>query len=279
MDKKIVYIILTILIIIIISLISIELTMFMDSKKADTDYQKLDLNITNNYIEYYTVYKKDLFDKYIVYEISDSYSGSGIDIVKEQIEKSSKWSRTKFDEYVMRRFYEEMGRNIYEIDRENLYFYHRDYSNVFAICDIKNAKLYYRQFASLDGPTLDSNVLEIDTKGYLSREVYDVRGGLQYDGTDYYVFEFTQEKGKEIVAILSNSSIWSKEKLDENILDAFKYNEEVMNLENGYYHYKKVCRTSDSYKKEHFTDEEATGYELGVYDPDKNILYYYYWTY
>ena len=128
-------------------------------------------------------------------------------------------------------------------------------------------------------PSLSSKVLEINTKDYLSREVYNVRGGPQNDGTDYYVFEFDEEKGQEIVETLNNSNIWSKEKLDDNILDAFKYNEEVMNLENGYYHYEKVCRTRDSYKKEHFTDEEATGYEIGVYDPDKNILYYYYWTY
>lgn len=279
MKKKVVYVILTILMIIITSLISIEITMSMDSKKVDTDYQKLDLNIDDDYIEYYTVYEKDLFGKYIVYKISDYYSGSGIDIVKEQIEKSSKWSRKKYDEYVMQRFYEKVNRKRYEIDREDLYFYHRNCSDIFAICDVKNAKLYYYQFAFLDGPTLSSKVLEINTEGYLSREVYDVRGGLQYDGTDYYVFEFDKEKGQEIVELLNNSNIWSKEKLDDDILDAFKYNEEVMNLENGYYHYKKVCRTSDSYKKEHFTDEEATGYEIGVYDSDKNILYYYYLTY
>lgn len=38
-----------------------------------------------------------------------------------------------------------------------------------------------------------------------------------------------------------------------------------------------VCRTSDENKKKNFTEDEATGYEIGVYDMDKNILYYY-WT-
>ena len=52
---------------------------------------------------------------------------------------------------------------------------------------------------------------------------------------------------------------------------------EYVTIQNGYYHYEKVCRTSDAYKKEHFTDEEATGYEIGIYDIDKNVLYYY-WT-
>ena len=40
---------------------------------------------------------------------------------------------------------------------------------------------------------------------------------------------------------------------------------------------KKICRTSDEEKKYNFTDEEATGYEVGVYDIDTNKLYYY-WT-
>ena len=49
----------------------------------------------------------------------------------------------------------------------------------------------------------------------------------------------------------------------------------VVSIENGYYHYELVCRTSDKYKKEHFTEKEATGHEIAVYDIEKNILYYY----
>ncbi len=51
----------------------------------------------------------------------------------------------------------------------------------------------------------------------------------------------------------------------------------MLSIENGYYHYKKVCRTSNKRKKYTFTDKEATGWEIGVYDADNNILYYY-WT-
>ena len=43
--------------------------------------------------------------------------------------------------------------------------------------------------------------------------------------------------------------------------------------------YEKVCRTSDEYKAKYFTDEEATGYEVGVYDADNNRLYYYWMSY
>lgn len=74
---------------------------------------------------------------------------------------------------------------------------------------------------------------------------------------------------------LKKSSYWSKNRLDDSILDDFEYNKEVLEIKNGYYHYELVCRTSDENKKHNFTKEEATGWEIGVYDADKNILYYY----
>ena len=37
--------------------------------------------------------------------------------------------------------------------------------------------------------------------------------------------------------------------------------------------------TSDENKKKNITKENATGYEIGVYDVDKNILYYYWESY
>ncbi|MGN1326709.1 MAG: hypothetical protein ACI4VQ_01290, partial [Clostridia bacterium] len=108
-------------------------------------------------------------------------------------------------------------------------------------------------------------------------ECYNNHGGLQNDGRDYYVYKFTEEKGEEIIETLKQSSKWSKDRLDEDKLDDFEFNKEVLSIENGYYHYELVCRTSDENKKKNITKENATGYEIGVYDADKNILYYY-WT-
>ena len=110
---------------------------------------------------------------------------------------------------------------------------------------------------------------------YIAKEVYSVKGGLQGDGRDYFTYQFTEEKGKEINGILKENQSWSKEKLDENAMGAFEYNEEVNSIENGYYYYKRICRTSDERKKYNFTDEEATGWEIGIYDIDNNMLYYY----
>lgn len=78
---------------------------------------------------------------------------------------------------------------------------------------------------------------------------------------------------------LNNNKEWKKEKLNGDIIDCFKYNNEVLLIENGYYHYELVCRTSDKDKKNNFTEEEATGYEIGVYNADKNRLYYYWMSY
>ena len=88
-------------------------------------------------------------------------------------------------------------------------------------------------------------------------------------------YEFSKENGQDIVKELDYNSKWSKNRLDDSILDDFEYNKEVLEIKNGYYHYELVCRTSDENKKHNFTKEEATGWEIGVYDVDKNILYYY----
>ena len=198
-----------------------------------------------------------------------------MDYFKNQLDNSNLWSRNKFYEYIMMEFYEIRENETLDIDRENLYYYNK--KNTYAIFDLKNAKLYYfTQGIFISNPNYN-NILGIKIENYIDREVYSVRGGPQNDGTDYYTYQFTEEKGKKIEEVLNKSQDWSKEKLDENIIDCFKYNKEILSIENGYYHYELVCRTSDEYKKYNFTDEEATGYEVGVYDIDKNILYYY-WT-
>lgn len=51
----------------------------------------------------------------------------------------------------------------------------------------------------------------------------------------YYVYKFTQEKGKEIIETLEQSSKQDKNKLEDDKLDAFKYNEEVLSIEIVYY--------------------------------------------
>ena len=196
-----------------------------------------------------------------------------IDEFRSEIEKSSYWSRDKFYEYVMMRFYEEIDNETVKLDREDLYYYHEN--GAYAIFDIKNAKLYYLKNYLYSTHSDYSTILGIKVKDYIEREIYSVRGGLQNDGRDYYVYKFTEEKGKEIIETLEQNPEWSKNRLDDDKLDDFEYNKEVLSIENGYYHYELVCRTRDENKKKNVTKENATGYEIGVYDADKNILYYY----
>ncbi len=266
--KIIIYFLLTTIIVIITSYLSV----FFYKIKGDTDYKNLELDITENDIEYCTNYWYSRFGKYKVYKIKNYYSDS-MDIYKERLENSDVWSKNKYYEYMMKEFYEIKDDETVPIDREDLYYYDKGY----VIFDLKNAKLYYIKNGSFNHHRNYNEILGIKTNNYKTREIYSVRGGLQYDGTDYYTYEFTEEQGKQIVKTLEQSKIWSKNKLEDNILDDFKYNNEVLSIENGYYHYKKVCRTSDERKKYNFTDEEATGWEIGVYDIDNNILYYY-WT-
>ena len=272
--KIILSITLIVICIIIISYVIIEMTKLFETMKGDTDYKNVGLQISENDIEYCTQYGYDRLSRYKVYKLKNYYSDSMNDFIN-QLENSNLWSKQKFYEYIMKDFYEIKDENEIKIDRENLYFYNNN--DVYAIFDIKNAKLYYFENGLFNYHNNYSEILGVKTSNYKTREIYSIRGGPQNDGTDYYTYEFTEEQGKKIIEILDKSSKWNKNKIDDNILNNFEYNKEVLSIKNGYYHYELVCRTSDENKKYNFKKEEATGFEIGIYDVDKNILYYY-WT-
>ena len=258
--------------VIIISCLSIYIFIIKLSSANDNDYKKLGLRIENYNIEYSTKYDYNKFKRYKVYKIKNYYSDS-MEKFKTQLENNRDWSKNKFYEYIMSEFYEiKDGDKIYT-DRENLYYY--DKNGIYAIFDLKNAKLYYLKNNIFNEHRNYTSVFGIKVNNYQTREIYSVRGGPQNDGLDYYVYEFSKENGDEIVKILEDNRKWSKVRLDDSILNDFKYNDEVLSIRNGYYHYELVCRTSDESKKDNFTKEEATGWHIGVYDVDKNILYYY----
>lgn len=244
--------------------------------RIDNDYKKLGLKIEDYDIEYITTYGYDEFCRYKVYKIKNYYSNS-MEEFKVQLENSDLWSKNKFYEYRMAEFYEIKEDEKVQINRDNLYYYHKN--GIYAIFDIKNAKLYYFENGLFNEHNDYSTILGIKISDYTEREIYSVRGGPQNDGIDYYTYKFTEDKGKEIKETLDPNPKWSKNRLDDNKLDDFEYNEEVLAIKNGYYYYELVCRTSDENKKHNFTEEEATGWEIGVYDADKNILYYYWWSY
>lgn len=242
-----------------------------ENSKRDEDYKKLDLNLKSYNINYYTVYEeKDSTGQYKVYKLN--LMGQQEKFI-EKLEKSEFWSKNKFYEYIMMRFYDMVDNDMIEIDREDLYYYRNN--EIYAIFDLKDAKIYYFENNIWNKHKDYRDILGVDTQKYNTREIYSVKGGIQNDGLDYYVYEFSKEDGKDIVKGLANNSKWSTNRLDEKILSNFTYNKEVLSIENGYYHYELICRTSDKNKKRNFTEEEATGCEIGVYDTDKNILYYY----
>lgn len=264
--KNILLIIFAMIITFLINYIFISRMIF----KTDKDYQNLNLGLSTYDIKYYVVYDDDPLQKYKVYKMNISWNKEKL---RNKLEESDYWNKNKFYEYVMMRFYEYLGDERIELDREDLYYY--DNNGIYAIFDLKNEKLYYLQSYLYSEYRNYSDILGIKVGNYSEREIYSVRGGLQYDGLDYYVYEFSKENGEKILEELEHNDKWNKNRLDDNILDDFEYNKEVLSIENGYYHYELVCRTSDKYKKEHFTEKEATGHEIAVYDIEKNILYYY----
>ncbi len=273
-NKKIIlYILLLLVSCIIVSFLSVEITKLYFSINRNTDYKKLGLEIDQNDIEYCTTYREDILDgKYKVYKLKNYYEGS-MDNFKNQLEESNLWDKNKYYEYIMKEFSEIKDDSSIPIDREDLYYYNG--KNVYAIFDLKHAKLYYYINRIFNNHEDYYEVLNLDIKNYISREIYDVRGGPQNDGRDYYVYNFTEEREKDIVQQLEQNQKWSRNKLDDDKLKNFEYNQEVLNISNGYYYYELICRTSDVRKKEIVTEETATGYEMGVYDTDNNTLYYY----
>lgn len=273
-NKKIIlYIFLVLVICIIVSFLSVEITKIYFSINRDTDYKKLGLEIDEYDIEYCTIYKDDFLDgKYKVYKLKNYYTNS-MDEFKTQLEESNLWDKNKYYEYIMKEFYEIKEEETILIDREDLYYYNG--KNAYAIFDLKNAKLYYYINRIFNNHVDYPKDLNLDIRNYINREIYDVRGGPQNDGIDYYVYKFTEERGKEIIEELTQNQKWSKNRLEEDKLENFEYNKEVFDIKNGYYHYELVCRTNDESKKNNVTKENATGYEIGIYDVDENILYYY----
>lgn len=271
--KVILHIILILIIVIVVSFLSTKITELRFSIYGDIDYKELGLNLDSHDIVYYTVYNQDIFDEYKVYKISDYYKNENVNEIKEKLENSNEWNKEKFYEYIMMKFYERIDGKITEIDREDLYYYNKGL--IYAIIDVKNAKLYYLKNNIIDYHNHYDEILGIRLNNYTDMEIYNIKGqDAQNDGIDYYTYKFNEEKGKEIEGDLNKSQIWSTEKLDNEILDSFEYNSEIFSIKNGYYCYKKVYKTNNSYKNVN-TDKKETGYEVGVYDCDKDILYYY----
>ena len=271
--KIIIYIFLVSVICIIASFLSVGIAKLYFSINGDTDYKKLGLKIDEYDIEYCTTYTEDFLDgKYKVYKLKNYYINS-MENFKNQLEESNLWNKNKYYEYIMKEFSEIKDDSIISIDREDLYYYNG--KNAYAIFDLKNAKLYYYINRIFNNHVDYHKDLNLDTRNYISREIYDVRGGPQNDGRDYYVYKFTEERGKDIIEELEQNQKWSKNRLDDDKLENFEYNKEVFNIKNGYYYYELVCRTRDESKKKNIIKENATGYEIAVYDVDENILYYY----
>ena len=81
-----------------------------ENSKRDEDYKKLDLNLKSYNINYYTVYEeKDSTGQYKVYKLN--LMGQQEEFI-EKLEKSEFWSKNKFYEYIMMRFYDMVDNDI-----------------------------------------------------------------------------------------------------------------------------------------------------------------------
>ena len=115
--KEFVFILLVVITIFLIIYILISKAIF----KVDEDYKRVDLELSSYNIDYYTAYEDDPLIKYKVYKLN--MFGKN-DEFRNKLEENNYWSKNKFYEYEMMRFYEKLdNKERTEIDREDLYYY------------------------------------------------------------------------------------------------------------------------------------------------------------
>lgn len=73
----------------------------------------------------------------------------------------------------MKEFYELKEDDSIEIDRENLYYYYK--KGIYAIFDLKNAKLYYFENNIFNEHKDYSEILGVQTKEYIERETFSYK--------------------------------------------------------------------------------------------------------
>ena len=264
-NKRRVFCIILILIV-LVSFLSITITTLYIKTHEDKEYEKLELGIKDYDIDYYTIYSKDNSYEYKVYKINNSHDKDSIYRIKKRIKNNKNWNKKKFYEYIMNKFYEKIDRKSVEIDREDLYYYNKGL--IYAIMDVKNAKLYYLKNNVIDYHNNYKQVLDIKVDDYKDIEIYNVKGqDAQNDGIDYYTYVFDEEKCNQIKKEIIKNNNWSTKQIDQKILKKFEHNIEILSIKNGYYYYKENNISANTNKKE-------TKYEVGVYDCDNNILYY-----
>ena len=128
-----------ILFVIIMIFLFFYMLVLKEKLKRDEAYKKLDLELSSYNIDYYTIYEeKDSTGQYKVYKLNLIDQKEEF---RKRLEESEYWSKNKFYEYIMMRFYEKKGNEREELNRENLYYYNN--KRVYMIFDLKNEKLYY----------------------------------------------------------------------------------------------------------------------------------------
>ena len=252
MIKNIKWIILIIITIVITTIVAVFKTHEFDLQQIDDDYQKLNLPISNDDIKYFTFYENNPLFIYKVYKLDSSLKDKLLNHFKSY---TLWWTKNKYYAYIMNLFYDIIGDNKKEIDKDDLYFYHEDY--LYGIIDLKNDKLYYLCFKQNLSINKDS-LLNITTDNYVDYEIYNINNYYLNSNKDYYVYQFKDKKGKNILKSLEDNDKWSKTPLTSDKLIYFE--DKINNIENAYYYF----------------DILPKGEEIGIYDIDNNTLYYIY---
>ena len=96
-----------ILFVIIMIFLFFYMLVLKEKLKRDEDYKKLDLELSSYNIDYYTIYEeKDSTGQYKVYKLNLIDQKEEF---RKRLEESEYWSKNKFYEYIMMKFYEKKG--------------------------------------------------------------------------------------------------------------------------------------------------------------------------
>lgn len=111
-------------------------------------------------------------------------------------------------------------------------------------------------------------------------EIISTEGAFPADGKTYIIYYFNKESAQRILGEIESSTVWKP--LEQE--DYFRIENRMKKVKNGYGYYESLDHTQEIYDRFNPVENERIGgtwlreFEIGVFDSDNYILYYYRWT-
>ena len=110
-------------------------------------------------------------------------------------------------------------------------------------------------------------------------KIISTSGGFPADGQTYIIYYFNEESAKYIIEHIKSSTVWKP--LSEG--DYFLTEDEMKSVKNGFGYFENLDHDREVFDRYNPVENKRLGgflpteYEIGVFDTDNYIMYYYRW--